>query len=155
MKVEFEYLVDHQQQIPQLVSWWRSAWGDQMNEDDEFFAEDIRRNSSKSELPIDILAMIDGKPIGSAALKYHELINLYPEHKYWLGSVFVDEDYRGQEIASQLSMRVVEIARERKLPHLYLQTQNLSGGLYKKLGWQEVEQFNYLDKDGLLMVMDL
>lgn len=155
MKVEFEYLVDKQDQIPQVIQWWRSAWGDRMNDDDLVIAKEFSKSLGKTELPIDILAMVDGKAVGSAALKNQELIEVYPQYQSWLGSVFVDEAYRGQNIASQLSLRVVDMARERGLRQLYLQTQNLSGGIYKKLGWQEVERFNYFDEDGLLMVMTL
>jgi GNAT superfamily N-acetyltransferase len=155
LKVEFEYLVDKQDQIPQVIQWWRSAWGDRMNDDDLVIAKEFSKSLGKTELPIDILAMVDGKAVGSAALKNQELIEVYPQYQSWLGSVFVDEAYRGQNIASQLSLRVVDMARERGLRQLYLQTQNLSGGIYKKLGWQEVERFNYFDEDGLLMVMTL
>jgi len=126
-----------------------------MNDDDLVIAKEFSKSLGKTELPIDILAMVDGKAVGSAALKNQELIEVYPQYQSWLGSVFVDEAYRGQNIASQLSLRVVDMARERGLRQLYLQTQNLSGGIYKKLGWQEVERFNYFDEDGLLMVMTL
>jgi GNAT superfamily N-acetyltransferase len=98
---------------------------------------------------------LNGIYVGSAALKLQELGDVYPSNKYWLGSVFVMEQYRGSRIASAMTMKIVKIARERNLPHLYLQTINLSGGLYSELGWQVIEQFNYKDEDTLLMMKAL
>ena len=155
MKVEFEYLVDHPDQVSQVVLWWRTAWGRWMDESDEVVAEQIRSSLGKENLPVDILAFVDGKAVGSAALKLQEIVKRYPQYQYWLGSVFVDESYRGNEIATALSKRIIELARERGLPHLYLQTANLNGGLYKKLGWEKVEQFRDEEEETLLMVKTL
>jgi N-acetylglutamate synthase-like GNAT family acetyltransferase len=155
MKVEFEYLVDHPDQIYQVVKWWRTAWDKWMDEDDEVVAQQIRSSLGKENLPIDILAFIDGKVVGAAALKLQELVKVYPQYQYWLGSVFVDESYRGNQIATALTMRIIDMAKEHKLPHLYLQTANLSGGLYAKLGWKKVEQFRDVDEETLLMVKTL
>ncbi len=155
MKVEFEYLVDHPEQIAQVVSWWRTVWGSRMDEDDEVVADQIRSSLGKQELPIDILAYVDGKIAGSAALKQQELASVYPQYQYWLGSVFVDESYRGKKLATELTLRIIDMARERGLPHLYLQTAKLEGGLYAKLGWEKVEQFRFMDEEALLMVKTL
>ena len=72
-----------------------------------------------------------------------------------LGSVFVDEQHRGNSIASKLSKRIVELAKEKGLPHLYLQTIDLRGGLYAKLGWEPIREFNYKEEQTLLMLKKL
>ncbi len=107
---------------------------------------------SKTELPVHLLAYLGEVPVGIAALKYQEIETLYPDCYYWLGSVFVDPRYRGSKVASELTMQIVSLAKSRGLPHLYLQTTNLSGGLYASLGWQPVEQFFYNNEKTLLML---
>jgi hypothetical protein len=49
-------------------------------------------------------------------------------------------------------MQIVSLAKNMGLPHLYLQTSNLSGGLYASLGWQPVERFFYHNEETLLML---
>ncbi len=154
MQLEFSYLADHPTLVPHIVSWWDTVWADQIGSIEQ--AEKVLRESlSVENFPLHILAFLDGELVGSAALKDQELAKLYPDNHYWLGSVFVDPAHRGQKIATALAERVVELARERQLPHLYLQTRDLAGGLYAKLGWQPVETFEYRDKPGLLMLRQL
>lgn len=155
MQVQFEFLSDRPEDVPLVIEWWQSVWADRIGPDGENVNEQLRASLSKQELPIHILATLHGKPIGIAALKLQELAELFPDKQYWLGSVFVVEEYRGYRFASALSQKIVEMARKQSLPHLYLQTLNLDGGLYAKLGWQPLQQFNYKDEEILLMVKQL
>lgn len=149
--MEFVYLADHPDQVPTVIRWWQSVWADRMGEAAQ--AEKTLLDSlGKKELPIHVLALVDGKAVGTAALKNQELADLYPDNKYWLGSVFVAEAHRGYRVASALSEHIVDLAKQRQLPHLYLQTVNLNGGLYAKLGWQALEQFESHGERSLLML---
>jgi len=151
MSLEFAYLADHPDQVPTVIAWWQTVWADRMGETAQ--AEQILRDSlSKGALPVHVLALLDGKPVGTAALKNQELAELYPTYKYWLGSVYVDEAYRGDKIASALTEHIAELAQQRHLPHLYLQTINLGGGLYAELGWQALEEFESHGERSLLMM---
>lgn len=149
--MEFVYLADHPDQVPTVIRWWQTVWADRMGETEQ--AEKILLDSlGKSELPVHVLAMIDGKAVGTAALKNQELADLYPNNKYWLGSVFVDEAHRGYRVASALTEHIADLAKQRQLPHLYLQTIKLTGGLYAKLGWQALEEFESHGERSLLML---
>jgi GNAT superfamily N-acetyltransferase len=114
--------------------------------------QQLARTLSKTELPVHLLAYLGEEPVGVAALKYQEMGTRYPDCYYWLGSVFVDPRYRGSKVASELTMQIVSLAKNMGLPHLYLQTSNLSGGLYASLGWQPVERFFYNNEEILLML---
>ncbi len=153
--MEFEYLADRPEEVPRVIAWWRSEWRSRMGADIECLESQLRESLSKSELPIHVLATIDGTPVGIAALKFQEATELFPDLHYWLGSVFVDTDYRGEQVASKLSLKILELAKEKNIPHLYLQTIDLSGGLYAKLGWEPVQEFNYKDEQTLLMLNSL
>lgn len=92
--------------------------------------------------PIYIIALEDEKPIGVIALKPTEM-SQFPERKYWLGSLFVDSDYRGQGVATLLESEVIKVAKSLSISELYLQTEALDGGLYVRLGWEKLEQISY------------
>ncbi len=154
MHLKFSYLADRPELVPTIIDWWTTVWSDQIGSVEQ--AEKILRDSlSTDALPVHILAWLDDELVGSAALKDQELAKLYPDNRFWLGSVFVAPAHRGNKIATALTNRVVELARERTLPHLYLQTVNLQGGLYAKLGWQAIEEFEYRGQRGLLMLREL
>jgi len=67
--MEFEYLADRPEEVPRVIAWWRSEWRSRMGADIECLESQLRESLSKSELPIHVLATIDGTPVGIAALK--------------------------------------------------------------------------------------
>ena len=154
MNLEFEYLADRPELVELVIAWWGTVWQDRMGDVDEARAQ-LRASLGRDRLPVHILAMRDGEPIGTAALKLQELIELYPDRQFWLGSVYVKPEFRGAGVASELALRVIELARVMGLPHLHLQTIDTSGGLYYSLGWEPVERFISSDEDTLLMVKQL
>ncbi len=153
--MQFEYLVDRPEDVPKVIAWWRTEWGSRMGSDIESLESQLRESLSKSELPIHVLATIDGEAVGTAALKLQEAAELFPDKQYWLGSVFVDENHRGSGIATELSLKIIDRAKENGLPDLYLQTIDLGGGLYSGLGWRAIHEFNYKDEQTLLMLNKL
>lgn len=154
MTIQFEFLADRPADVGTVIDWWHSVWADRMGAREDA-ARQLSASLGKDELPIHVLATLDGRAIGTAALKNQELAELYPDRQYWLGSVFVDQAHRGGKLASRLSEYIAELARQRGLPHLHLQTINTSGGLYGKLGWEPVEEFDYRGERTLLMIRKL
>ncbi|GJM12851.1 MAG: hypothetical protein DHS20C12_12540 [Pseudohongiella sp.] len=154
-KLEFEYLADRPQDVPLVIDWWRTVWADRMGEDVEHAREQLHSSLSTVDLPIHVLASLGGVPVGTAALKLHEHEEVFPDCRYWLGSVFVEQGFRNRQIASEMTLHIVEMARSLCLPHLYLQTINLSGGLYSQLGWEAVSEFTHMNERSLLMLRKL
>ncbi len=154
MNLEFEYLADHPEQVDRVIAWWHTVWSDRMGPLDQA-ARQLAASLNTDSLPIQILATVDGEPVGTAVLKLQELAELFPDKQYWMGSVYVDESHRGASIASRLAERIIELAESRGLPHLYLQTVNASGGLYARLGWEPLQLCNYRGERTLLMVRKL
>jgi len=102
-----------------------------------------------------MVAVLQNAIVGVAALKLHEMFDLYPDKKFWLGGVFVAPEFRGRGFGSALALKIVEIARSKGVTALHLQTQDLTGGLYAKLGWETIEQVHYKGYDALLMLKHL
>jgi len=156
MDFGFAYLADRPEAVPQIARWWFDEWGHlRPGHSVEALASWVRDHLSRDQLPIHIVAILDNRIVGAAALKLHELFDLYPDKNHWLGSVFVAPDFRGRGIASALAMKVVEIANSRGIQSLHLQTLRLDGGLYAKLGWEALEQINHEGQDLLVMVKQL
>lgn len=155
MELQFEFLADRSELVPQVISWWHTVWADRMGSDLERASEQLRASLSKDTLPIHLLVSHNGEAIGSAALKEQELEELFPDNKYWLGSVFVAEKHRGGGVASAITLEIVKLARAMELPHLYLQTLDLDGGLYSRLGWIPLQQFDFKQQQTLLMKKEL
>lgn len=153
--MQFDYLADHPQRVPQVIAWWHTIWADRMGPDIDALERQLLASLNKEQLPIHILAMKEDRPIGTAVLKLQELAELFPDKQFWLGSVFVDVPHRGEKIASALTRQIIQLAQARGLPHLYLQTVNLTGGLYSRLGWEPVERFQYRGVETLLMCKTL
>ncbi len=149
--MQFEFLADNPHRVPQVISWWLTIWADRMGSDVKAMEEQLLSSLSKDQYPVHILALKNGEPIGTATLKMHELNEMFPDKQYWVGSVFVEAAHRGDKVATALTQEIIALARDRGLPHLYLQTSNLSGGLYAKLGWQPLQRFTYRGEETLLM----
>ncbi len=156
MRLSFAYLADRPEAVPQICRWWFDEWGSLRPGDSvEDLTSRVRGLLSRDGLPIQIVAVLENAIVGVAALKLHEMFDLYPEKRFWLGSVFVAPEFRGRGIGSALAMKIVEIAQSQGIKAIHLQTQNLTGGLYAKLGWEAVEQVHYKGYDALVMVRQL
>ena len=151
----FEYLVDNLDSVPELAKWNHDAWGrltpDRSYED---LCKQMAQRANKEKQPLHIVAKIDSKVVGGATLKIQEMSG-FPEMNDWLGSVVVSPKYQGNGIASKLSLKICELAKEKGIKKLYLQTEALDGGLYKKIGWSPVKQVESLGDQVLIMVKNL
>jgi GNAT superfamily N-acetyltransferase len=156
MSLRIEYLADRPEAVQQVARWWFDEWGHlSPAESLEDVTARLLARLSRDRIPVQIIAVLDDTVVGAAVLKLHEMFDLYPEKRFWLGSVFVAPDSRGHGIGSALAMRIIEIAKSQGIDALHLQTENLSGGLYAKLGWERIEQVHYMDYDALVMVKRL
>lgn len=155
MSLQFQNLSDHPELVPVVIRWWHSVWADRMGSNFESLEEQLRSSLNEKDFPVHMLATLDDEPVAVAALKLHELEDMFPEKHYWLGSVFVDENWRGEKMGTKITQCIIDLAQRRELPHLYLQTQNLTGGLYAALGWEPLQTLNIKGEDTLLMIKQL
>jgi len=149
--IHFEFLADRKDDVPLVMKWWHSFWGRRMGDLDAY-TEQFLAKLGKNELPLDIVAISNDQPVGTAALKDHEMEEIYPSYQYWMGSIFVAPEERGQGIARLLASEIIRLARQLQLPQIYLQTTDLSGGLYSELGWEPVDRLVYQGEETLVMV---
>ena len=149
--MEFEYLADNKEAIPILAKWYFDEWGyiEKGNTLDNV-TEKLHSYLHIDAIPLIILAIDEGEILGAVQLKYREM-DIYPEREHWLGGLYVSEKHRGNNIAEKIILKVISVAKKLGVKTLYLQTENKSGGLYHRLGWQALEQVNYRGVDVQVM----
>ncbi len=153
ISVETQLLADRPEAVPAVARWWFDEWGHVRPEMTlEQHIEEIRSSMSRDQVPVHVLALVDGEPVGVAMLKDHEMEYRYPDWQFWLGNVYVAAEWRGNGVAEQLALRVIEIAEQRGVPALHLQTKKLDGGVYARLGWQPVEQVDHRGNQVCVMI---
>jgi len=149
MKIEF--LANRSDAIPIIGRWYNLEWGRRFqDETEEQSIEKLNQYLNTDRIPL-ILVATDGTEIlGAAQLKYREMKDIFPEKEHWLGGVFVAPEQRGCGIGEQLVQEIVILASSYGVCTLHLQSEQLDGGLYRKLGWLPVQQ---VDNHGIRVVV--
>ncbi len=139
--LEIHFLADRPDALPLVAGWLYTEWGrrDPSNSP-EATAEHLAAELSRDRLPIVVVAAYDGVVVGTAALKLHELQARFPDLRHWLGGVYVSADARGRGIAGALVRYVEQLAVDRGITVLHLQTERLDGGLYAREGFEPLVQ---------------
>ncbi|CAN5855858.1 GNAT family N-acetyltransferase [soil metagenome] len=136
------YLTEYPHYIPTLAAWHQAEWGHlNANSTAEARAERLQQQIGRTGIPTTLIAVEDDTLLGSASLVENDL-NTHPQLMPFLASVYVAPAYRRRGIASALVRRIVDEARQLKLPRIYLITPNQQR-LYANLGWTVLEQVHY------------
>jgi len=152
MSLEFVFLADRVDAIPVVSEWYFDEWG-HLSECDsiERMQDRMQGYMNRDDIPFSLLAVDGNEVVGAAHLKLHELVETFPDEEHWLGGVYVAPGHRGKGYGSQIIERIVEIAPEYGIRSLYLQTEKLDGGLYKRLGWAPYATANNCGVEVLVM----
>jgi len=155
MDIEFDYLANHPEAIETISAWYENEWG-YLRDYTGLPPYRLRLPDylNVAKIPLMIVAIRKGNCIGTAQLKLREM-DIYPQFEYWLGGVYVEKKYRGNNLASDIVNRITQTAKQFNISKLYLQTEKLDGGLYLKLGWQPLETVEYMGRKVLVMVKDI
>jgi GNAT superfamily N-acetyltransferase len=150
-ELTFAFLADRQDAIVTVAQWYYKEWGKVPGNSVEQTIERIKGKLNRDKSPLHILAISTGRVLGVAQLKLREM-SIYPEKEFWLGSLFVSHEFRGCGVGSALAEEIAVIAKRFGIKELYLQTEVLDGGLYKRLGWNPIEATEYNGVQVVVMV---
>ena len=152
--MKIELLADHPELAETIGRWYWDEWGEVAGESVEASIERTRSFMSREGPPMIVLARDDesagGEWLGAAQLKIREM-STYPEFEFWLGGVYVPESARGQGVGARLVGAVISQARAAGIERLYLQTERLDGGMYRRHGFEPVEETVYNEVRVLVM----
>ncbi len=128
-----------------IARWYYSEWGYMHpGETAENIEHDLLSQINNASMPQQFVAIDEQDAVvGAAELKFREVPSL-PDFEHWLGGVYVVESCRGEGVGSLLVKHVQAVASDTYgVRDLYLQTEQEDGGLYARLGWQEIQRIYY------------
>ena len=128
-----------------ICDWYYNWLGIKNNESIEEIKCTFEHSLCKNKLPQTFVALIDGEPAGMYQLSMSDNLNSRPDLYPWLINVYVDEKFRGRNVARELMNTVKENAKELGLTELYLYTKHI--GLYEKFGWKFIEEVKTFKDD--------
>jgi GNAT superfamily N-acetyltransferase len=137
--------------IPIIAEWYYNEWGNLPEGNSiEKARQNLQAYLNTDKIPLMVIAKNRNEILGTAQLKFREM-SIYHDKEHWLGGVYVSENHRGKRIAEKIILEVISIAKKLAVKKLYLQTEELSGGLYARMGWEPVEKVNYRANTVLVM----
>ena len=147
-----EHLAAHLDAIPRIAQWCYSEWGHLTpgNSLDQTIAR-FRRRIHPGTIPETFVALDGDQIVGTASLVANDL-SLRPDLTPWMASVYVDAQYRGLGVGSELVQAMIAEAAALDVEQLYLITHDQMS-LYRRLGWQEIERIAYRGEDVTIMVI--
>ena len=128
-----------------ICDWYYNWLGIKNNESIEEIKCTFEHSLCKDKLPQTFVALIDGEPAGMYQLSMSDDLNSRPDLYPWLINVYVDEKFRGRNVARELMNTVKENAKELGLTELYLYTKHI--GLYENFGWKFIEEVKTFKDD--------
>jgi len=151
VSIEIDYLANHTESLEEIANWYEDEWG-YLRELSGLppYIERLPEYLNTEKLPLMVLARLGGVAVATAQLKFREM-DIYPDYEHWLGGVYVAKDHRLFGIASRIVERVILEAERFGIRRLYLQTEKLDGGLYRRLGWEPLERVEYMGRSVLVM----
>ncbi|MDT8895224.1 GNAT family N-acetyltransferase [Halomonas sp. I1] len=144
----------HSPHVATLAGWTHAEWG-HLNPGRDLAATigHLRADCGSAGVPSVFAAMDGERPVGMASLVVDDMSDRR-ELTPWLASVYVLPEWRGRGIASRLVRRVEEEARDHGVERFYLYTPDQQA-LYRRLGWQDVEEREYRGEAVTIMQRDL
>lgn len=146
-KIEIEFLTNCKEHIPQLAELWYEEisrhWAP--NASIENAKQKLNTHLHKDKMPMALVALHEGKPIGMACLR--ETDGIRPGIAPWLGSLVVHPEYRRRAVGDALIEAIKLQAKNLGHSTLYLLAFDPTiPNWYARLGWTHIgydELFNH------------
>lgn len=150
--MEIALLSDYPEYAPQIAQWYYDEW--LFHAPGQSLDRVLAKILADTDRTLRLVARDGSALVGTAELKKQEM-DIYPEFVHWLGGVYVDRPFRNCGIASALVTHVMQRAKAQGIQTIFLQTENLSGGLYSRHGFMPVEIVTYKERVVLVMAAQL
>lgn len=153
--MEFVLLAEEPSAAELVASWYFEQWcRDSGRYTKEQVLAKVLAATNRNQAPMLILARLNQEWVGAAELKIREM-ELFPDYEFWLGGVYVTAQARGAGVASALVKEALVRARHLGIQRLYLQTEDLAGGLYARHGFVPVTKVEAKGVNVLVMVTNI
>ena len=153
--MEIVLLADDPSAAKQVATWYFDEWISKIpGVTIDKVVNKLSKSTSRVNAPMLILAKSNEDLVGAVELKLREM-DIYPEYEHWLGGLFVKQEVRRNGVGTLLVKEVIAKAKNAGIEKLYLQTEDLTGGLYSTQGFEALKKTNYKGYNVLIMVADL
>ena len=146
-EITIGYLADYLEWVPVIAGWFYEQWYDlyvnrsmTLKDTENSIAE--RCNYDK--IPLALVAVKDDKVIGTICLKQFDM-ETRKDLSPWLAGLYVATEQRCNGVGSLLVEGLIEKTIALDISKLYLYTPDAED-FYGKLGWQALEQTEYLGR---------
>jgi predicted N-acetyltransferase YhbS len=132
MQFTIEHLFEHphhRMAVATLIH--EEFWTNVAGASSERMATRLARADSANRLPLSMLALADGQPVGAINLVEND-DEQHPEWAPWLAGLVVAQPWRGQGVGSVLVNTLLEQARRLGFERVYFGTDG--PGFYQRLG---------------------
>ena len=139
MSVTVARLSRHRELVPLVASWLRSEWPAWYGPSGRGDAEQdaLQYAQSTSELPLGLVAFLDGVPVGFGALK-NDGVPADSARGPWAGAGYVRPEARRRGIGANLLQALVSEAKAMGYSRIYCGTRT-AGSLLVRQGWHKLE----------------
>ncbi len=144
--LKIELLADHPEALSTLKKLFESEWEPYYGVKGPGDAEtDIKNSANRAELPIAVVAIVNGSICGTAVLKM-ESVTTHTEYFPWLAGLLVAPEYRKQGIGEQLIVKIEDLAKQLGYKEIYVGTGDKSGMseiTLDKRNWKFIDKSDY------------
>lgn len=152
MDVNIEHLADCPNAVPILAEWLFDEWGYRSADGTvQGIIETLNRRLNRDRLPMALVAIEQGRPLGTASLRFRE-VAIRPHYEHWLGTIYVHRPFREKGVGSMLINAAIREAAKLGIDDLYLYTRRTeTENWYAKLGWVALERPTYRGSPAVIM----
>jgi len=130
--VRIAHLFEHPAHVDEVARWiHREWWQDKPGHTVETMAARLREAKDRSAVPLSLVALHGGKPVGTVNLVANDN-DERPDLSPWLAALLVRPDHRGRGVGSALVRSLVAEGARLGIPRMYLGTD--IPGYYTRLG---------------------
>jgi predicted N-acetyltransferase YhbS len=134
---QIAYLADHPEVIPTLAEWFQSEWSEYYAQRTlADIAQDFQADLNRNELPIRLVAFLDGELVGTIVLR-ESISETHPEYRPGLGGLYVAKAQRGSGIGTELVRAGMSLAQRMGYQAIYATT-NAARGIVEHLQWEQI-----------------
>lgn len=127
-------LLDYPQAVESVVKWIHDEWAGLSGRTIEQTNARFRDGIERGKLPVTLIALHNGKPIGAGSLREKDSIDWYQGATPWICNVIVKEEARHKGVATALCMAFEQVATEMGFTAIYLATE-YEDSLYHRIGY--------------------
>lgn len=130
-----DYLTHHQDHVPLVGQWVWQEWEQHMGRSQEYCIEEIRQDGCNIDrLNLTLIALKDGKCVGTVQLMKDDCLDDYAHLSPWLGSFYIDPAARSLKLALDLCNRIKKEAARLSYESCYIHTYNLQKPIIRNGG---------------------